>query len=160
MTRYPASATRPGKEAIACDIPPDLRHADDLLMRYGIWCTTASSRGGKSGGVTLDRMYERETNRKDTLAEFFARREAAYAEATREVLMPTPEAMLVQQALGYVPDRERIVLSILYVPKWRYTSHEQLEALRITPALARIRHLQGLRCFAEMYALVCHLPHG
>lgn len=158
MTRDPAAATRPGKEAIACDIPPELRHADDLLMRYGVWCTRDTSRGG--GAETLDRMYQRERDKRDTLAEFFARREAAYAEATREPIMPTPEAMLVQRALGMVPDRERIVLTILYVPKWRYTSHEQLAALRITPALARIRHLHGLRCFADMYALVAHVPHG
>ena len=133
-------------QSYAADIPPDLAKADELLSRYGRWAT---SYGARKGAPTLDRMYIREADRSESLEAWKRRREHVPAEP----LMPTPDALLVQRALQRVADLERIVLTILYIPK-RQSVHTQMEALRITPALARIRHLNGLRMFGHLHDVV------
>lgn len=130
----------------AADIPPDLARADDLLARYGRWAT---SYGARKGAPTLDRMFIREADRKESLEAWKRRREHVPADP----LMATPDAMAVQRALASVTDRERIVLTILYIPR-REPVHVQMAALRIPPQLAQIRHLSGLRMFKHLHDVV------
>lgn len=130
-------------ENFAADIPRDLVEADDLLTQYGRWAT---SYGARKGAPTLDRMFIREADRKESLEAYNRRR--AHVPAAQ--LMSTPEAMNVQRALAKVPDQERIVLTILYIPK-RQPVHMQVAALRLTPSLCRIRHLSGLRMFRHLH---------
>src|SRR5574337_1019453 len=78
-------------ENFAADIPPELRRADDLLTRYGRWAT---SYGARKGAPTLDRMFIREADRKESLEAWQRRRE----HVPHDPLMPTPDAMLVQRA--------------------------------------------------------------
>ena len=137
---------------IASDIPESLRDADELLMRFGRWamhrrrqhhCGSAEGRYVAERGEALQ-----------------ARREA------REVLMGAEEAMACQRALARVPDRERIVLEVLYVPKHigeRFVPPEaQFRVLRIPPRLSQVRHLSGLRMFDNLLMVVrsAHLTAG
>lgn len=140
-------------ENFAADIPPELAKADDLLTQYGRWAT---SYGARKGAPTLDRMFIREADRKESLEAYQRRR----AHVPGEALMPTPDAMNVQRALAKVPDQERIVLCMLYIPR-RQPVHMQVAALRLTPSLCRIRHLSGLRMFGHLHdvvALVSRVP--
>src|SRR5574343_1890295 len=140
-------------ENFAADIPPDLAKADELLSRYGRWAT---SYGSRKGAPTLDRMYLREADRKESLEAWKRRREHVPADP----LMATPDAMLVQRALSRVADRERVVLTVLYIPR-RQPVHAQMAALRITPQLSQIRHLSGLRMFKHLHdvaALPARVP--
>lgn len=139
-------------ENFAADIPPELRRADDLLTRYGRWAT---SYGARKGAPTLDRMFIREADRKESLEAWQRRRE----HVPHDHLMPTPDAMLVQRALARVADRERVVLSILYIPR-RQPVHMQVAALRLTPSLCRIRHLSGLRMFRHLHDVVALPARG
>jgi len=131
----------------AADIPADLREADDLLTRYGRWATT-SGRGSKP--ATLDRMYIREADRKESLEAYQRRR----AHVPGEPLMPTADALVVQRALAQVADHERIVLTVLYIPHRRLPVQVQLRLLRIPPKLCRTRHLAGLRQFRNLHAVM------
>lgn len=132
--------------SFAADIPQELTGADDLLTRYGRWAT---SYGARKGAPTLDRMFIREADRKESLEAYQRRR----AHVPADPLMATDEALLAQRALARVADRERIVLTILYVPR-RQPVHVQMRALRITPQLSQIRHLSGLRMFKHLYDVV------
>ena len=120
------------RENIAADIPTSLRYADELLNAYGRWaadrptarrCGSAEGNYRPGGGEVLE-----------------GRRES------KQWSLRHDEAMLCQRALARVPDRERIVLSILYIPR-RVPPEMQLRLLRIPPRLARERHLIGLRMF-------------
>lgn len=120
------------RENISAEIPVSLRYADELLGAYGRWaadrpsarrCGSAEGNYRPGAGEALD-----------------ARRE------TRQWSLRHDEAMLCQRALARVPDRERIVLSILYIPR-RLLPEVQLRLLRIPPRLCRERHLTGLRMF-------------
>lgn len=133
-------------QSYAADIPAHLGKADDLLTRYGRWAT---SYGARKGAPTLDRQYIREADRRESLEAWQRRREHVPAEP----LMPTPDAMLVQRALQRVPDLERIVLNILYIPR-RQPIDVQMYRLRVTPELARRRHLDGLERFGDNHALL------
>jgi hypothetical protein len=137
-------------ENFAADIPPELQGADDILTRYGRWAT---SYGARKGAPTLDRKYIREADRKESLEAWQRRRE----HVPNDPLMPTPDAMLVQRALASVADRERVVLSILYIPR-RVPVPVLMARMHITPSLAQIRHLSGLRMFRHLHAVVA-LPH-
>ena len=133
-------------ENFAADIPPELARADDLLTQYGRWAT---SYGARKGAPTLDRMFIREADRKESLEAYNRRR----AHVPGLPLMPTPDALNVQRALARVPDQERVVLSVLYIPR-RQPVHAQVAALRLTPSLCRIRHLSGLRMFQHLHDVV------
>lgn len=133
-------------ENFSADIPPELARTDELLTQYGRWAT---SHGARKGAPTLDRMFIREADRKESLEAYQRRR----AHVPGEALMPTPDAMNVQRALAKVPDQERIVLCMLYIPR-RQPVHVQMAALRITPSLCRIRHLSGLRMFKHLHDVV------
>jgi hypothetical protein len=127
----------------AAYVPSEMQRADTLLTQYGRWAT---SYGRNSTPGTLDRMYIREADRKESLEAFIRRRNYVPSEP----LMPVLEALVVQRALQKVADRERIVLTILYVPR-REPIPAQLRMLRITPSLCRMRHQQGLREFGHWH---------
>jgi hypothetical protein len=132
-------------QSILCDIPPSLRVADQLLTEYGRWATTWGARGGSE--PTLERRFRRHLDRHESLAAFDARRVPA------NPLMPVIEAMLCQRALSGVADRERIVLSIIYV-RSRYPIHQMLRLMRIPASLCRIRHQAGLRMFDNLHRML------
>ena len=121
---------------IAADIPAELRGADDLLTRYGRW---AMHRHKKQRCASAEGMYRIPPNDDDR--------------QPREVLLANFDAMTVQRALARVPDRERIVLAVLYVPQ-RLPPQAQLRILRIPPKLARERHLHGLRMFSNLHRVM------
>lgn len=141
MTRDPDEATRPVRplEAIAGEIPENLRQADELLTNYGKW---AMQYGGSSRPETLDRMYIRPRD-------FEAARKRR---EVREAIMLTADAMRVQRALTRVPDRERVVLTILYVRPW--SAAAQLRRLQVPPRLSRDRHVTGLRMFWNIHGVL------
>lgn len=127
----------------AADIPRELQRADELLTRFGRWATAY---GRNSAPHTLDRMHIREADPKESLEAYMRRR----AHVPAEPMMPAPEAMGVQRALAKVSDRERIVLTVLYVPQ-RLPIQAQLRILRIPPSLCRVRHQNGLREFSHWH---------
>lgn len=132
-------------EDIAASVPEPLVRADELLTRYGRWAV-ASGRGGTP--YTVDRQFIREADRRESLEAYQRRRESAL----RELLLTVADAMRVQRALARVPDRERIVLAVLYVPR-KVSPREQLRILRIPPSLSRQRHLAGLRMFWNLHEI-------
>ena len=134
-----------GLEQIAADIPPELAAVDSLLSRYARWAC-ARSRGGRVH--TVERMYVAETEKSARYA-LDNRREAAYGAATREPVMPTPEALAVQRALGQVPLPERQVLAALYIPG-RVPAWKRLADLRVPPRLSQLRHVAGLRMLQNL----------
>ncbi len=126
-------------ENFAADIPADLAEADQTLTRYGRWATTR----GRSIPHTVDRMYIREADGRATYDDIQQRR------APVDPMMTTQDALNAQRALARVPDQERVVLAILYVPQ-RMPVAVQLRILRIPPALCRARHIHGLRMFRNI----------
>lgn len=119
---------------ISADIPADLSDADDMLTRYGRWASDRDGRAKHRCG-SAERAY-----RPEGRYGVDARRNPA------PLVMPLPEAMACQRALSRVPDLERIVLVVLYIPK-RLHPEAQLRMLRIPPKLSQDRHLRGLRMF-------------
>lgn len=67
--------------------------------------------------------------------------------------MTLQDALICQRALARVPDRERVVLAVLYIPR-RTPPEVQLRILRIPPQLSQQRHLLGLRIFNNMRRLL------
>ena len=120
-------------ENIACDVPLDLRYADETLYRYGRW---AMHRHKKQRCASAEGMYRIPPNDDDRLP--------------RELLLTTHDALRAQRALAAVAERERTVLVILYVPQ-RLPSSALLRIKRIPPVLSRERHLHGLRMFDNCY---------
>ena len=51
-----------------------------------------------------------------------------------------------------MPDVERAVLTVLYVPQ-RMPVEQQLRLLRVPPRLCRERHLRGLQMFSTLWRL-------
>ena len=127
---------------IAADIPPSLRDADELLHRYGRW---AMHRHKKQHCGSAEGRYTIPPNDDDR--------------EPREVIMATHEAMVCQRALARVPDRERVVLAILYVPR-RLPAEVQLRMLRIPPRLSQERHLLGLRVFGNWQVILSEREHA
>jgi hypothetical protein len=122
--------------SIYADVPLSLQPADQLLTEYGRW---AADRRAWHRCGSAERAY------RPTRGEAFeARREA------REPFMATPDALRCQRALQLVPDRERLVLAILYVPHRLRVEH-RLRKAHIPPKLARERHLAGLTMFAVLH---------
>jgi len=118
--------------AISTDITPNLSAADDLLTRYGRWAADRSS-AHRCGSV--ERNY-----RPEGWHAVDARREP------KPVQMHIDLAMQCQRALARVPDAERIVLQILYVPR-RMPAEAQLRRMRIPPRISQERHRVGLVMF-------------
>lgn len=124
------------RENISADIPGNLAEADELLTRYGRWAMT---RAGRERCGSAESMYRPPQNDDDR-----------QPKADRLDML---DALNVQRALARVPDQQRVVLSVLYVPR-RLPAEAQLRLLRIPPRLSRDRHLTGLRMFWNIYRLM------
>lgn len=127
-----------GKLNLSADIPPSLQRADELLTLYGRW---AMDRYRPQRCGSAEGRFKTPANDDDR--------------QPREKLMPTPDALAVHRALLRVPDRERVVLHVLYVPK-RLSPMAQLRIMRIPARLCQERHLMGLRMFERLYAAALH----
>lgn len=132
-------------QAIAADIPADLFDADETLVRYGRWAVTGG-RGGRA--PTVDRQFRPEMDRHESYASWAER----CSRPPSEMMMPMKSAMIVQRTLAKLPDRERIVLAALYVPR-RIPAAVQLQILRIPPSHSRALHLIGLRRFDSWHRI-------
>lgn len=124
---------------ISAQIPPSLREADERLTAYGRWAMYRRpvKRCGSAEGAYMPGAGEVKESRREP----------------REVLIGPDEAMRCQRALAKVPDRERIVLTVLYVPRGIH-AEKQLRLLRIPARLSQQRHLDGLRMFGNMLRVV------
>ncbi len=122
--------------------PESLADADEALTRYGRWAADRSR-----------------NNRRCASAEGLYQGESWQAVERRRspapVAMLAADAMLCQRALVRVPDRERMVLNILYIPKSK-PPEAQLRILRIPPQLCQVRHLAGLRMFDNLHKALQH----
>jgi hypothetical protein len=125
-----------GLTSIAADIPPSLAAADEALTRFGRW---AMHRHKKQRCASAEGHYSIPPNDD--------------SRAPREVLLTDFDAMRVQRALSRVPDVQRIVLEVLYVPR-RWPAEVQLRMLRIPPRLSQDRHLVGLRMFDNIHRVM------
>ena len=88
------------KQNLAAEIPLDLREADELLAKYGRW---AKDRRRYERCGSAEGAYKAPPNDDD-----------------RQPKMPTltlSDAMACQRALAGVPQAERIVLGVLYIPR-------------------------------------------
>lgn len=121
-------------ESFTADIPEPLLWADELLTSYGRWATR---RNGGRHCASAEGMY-RAPNRGD----------AAPSDAPAS--LTAAQAVDVNRALQWVPDVNRSVLRVLYVPD-RLPIAAQLRIMRVPPSLCRIRHLDGLRMFSNVY---------
>lgn len=121
---------------LAAAIPPNLAEADEVLTRYGRWAMDRRS-AARCGSAERD---------------YVGPRRAEVERDPRELLMPPWEAMAAHRALIRVPDVERVVLHVLYVPR-RLPPATQLRLLGVPPRLSQLRHLAGLRMFNNLYRL-------
>lgn len=124
-------------EDLYANVPPDLADADEALRQYGRW---SAARSERLGCGSAERNYAAPFRNYD------ARREP------REPMMPARDVVRAHRAFVSVPDLERVVLSVLYVPR-RQPIEQQLRLLRITPKQCRERHTVGLRLFANLWRL-------
>ena len=126
------------RQDISSPIPPDLADADALLTKFGRW---AMSRLTRRRCGSAEGQYRAKPDEEDR--------------TPREIVMPTHEAMRVQSALAKVPQKWRLVLELLYVPRRAGTRIVDpaimLRACRIPPRLSQARHIEGLRSFANIY---------
>lgn len=125
-------------ENFACDVPESLQWADELLTRFGRWTRS----GGKATCGSAEGHYRAPAKGDDD-----ARR------APQSLKLDEFDAVKVNRALSGVPDHERIVLQILYIPRPQPIGL-QLRLLRVPPKLCRIRHESGLRMFANRFRVI------
>lgn len=130
-------------ECFSADLPASLAWADDLLTRYGRWAAQLG-RGGRTCG-SAEGDYRAPVRGDDD------------ARRTPAVGLTAAEAVACNRSFQSVPDRERIVLRVLYVPQ-RQTVEAQLRLLRIPASLCRIRHESGVRMFANVHRLTAAKP--
>lgn len=123
---------------IYADLPPNLQEADATMNRYGRW---AVDRGEKRRCGSVEGRYRPPGGQ--ALEE---RRAPADS-------MSVEQALRCQRSLLGVPDLQRIVLTILYVPK-RMPAEQQLRLLKIPPLLSQQRHLAGLRMFWNLFRIL------
>jgi len=123
------------KCAFAAIIPPSLADADEILTRYGRW---AMDRAAIRKCGSAERDYRPAQNDDDR--------------QPRQELPTTVEAMAAQRALQRVPDRERIVLSIIYIPR-KLPIAAQLRIANIPARLCQERHISGLRMFNNLFKI-------
>ena len=108
------------------EIPLNLREADERLTRYGRWAMERLRRHSCGSAEGRYRSFQDDEDR-----------------APQEMLQHIDEAMACQRALAKVPELERKVLTILYVPQ-RLPIEAQLRIAHIPPRLCQERHLRGL----------------
>jgi hypothetical protein len=121
------------KTDLTREIPFDLREADELLTRYGRWAMERNRRRSCGSAEGRYRSFQDDEDR-----------------APREMLQHIDDALACQRALFRVPELERKVLSILYVPQ-RLPIEAQLRLAYIPPRLCQERHLRGLRMFDNIF---------
>ena len=121
------------KHNIAAEIPFNLQEADERLMRYGRWAMERLRRRSCGSAEGRYRSFQDDEDR-----------------APREMLQHIDEALACQRALARVPELERRVLGILYVPT-KLPVEVQLRLAFIPPRLCQERHLRGLRIFENIY---------
>lgn len=121
-------------------VPDDLVWADDLLTRYGRWAVSGGR--GVRGCGSAERAY-----RAPAVADDDIRRTPA------PVALDAAQAVMIQRTLIRVPDRERVILHVLYVPRPQPIA-AQLRMLQVMPRDCRARHAAGLRMFANLYRVV------
>ena len=127
------------KLQIYADLPADLHDADELLQRYGQWAMDRGQKrrcGSAEGSYRAGGVGAQEARRTPT-----------------EMGMSTEEAIRCQRALTATPDRERIVLTILYVPQ-RLPMEAQLRLMHIPPRVSQQLHLLGIRRFWHRYEIL------
>ena len=115
------------KQNLAAEIPLDLREADELLAKYGRW---AKDRRRYERCGSAEGAYKAPPNDDDR--------------QPKMLTLTLSEAMACQRALAGVPQAERIVLGVLYIPR-KVPVEVQLRRLNVPPRLSRERHLSGLR---------------
>ena len=120
------------RQNLSADIPQNLQEADERLTRYGRWAMERDRRHRCGSAEGRYRSFQDDEDR-----------------APKEVLQHIDEALACQRALAKVPELERAVLVILYVPK-RLPIEAQLRLAQIPARLCRERHLQGLRMFENL----------
>lgn len=120
------------KTNLSADIPSDLQDADQRLMRYGRWAMDRQRRHRCGSAEGRYRSNQDDLDRQPT-----------------EVLLHIDEALACQRALARVPEMERKVLIILYVPQ-RMSVEMQLRLAHIPARLCQERHLRGLRMFDNL----------
>lgn len=117
---------------IAADIPASLRDADQTLTQYGRW---AMWRNHRQTCGSAEGAYKSPPNDDDR--------------TPRELIMLLPDAMAAQRALAQVPEINRVVLAVLYIPN-RIPAVVQMRKLHIPPRLSQERHLSGLFMFRNI----------
>jgi len=122
------------RQNLSAEIPQSLQAADERLTRYGRWAMERLRRQRCGSAEGKYRSFQDDEDR-----------------APREVLLHIDEAMACQRALARVPELERKVLTILYVPQ-RLPIEAQLRLAHIPPRLCQERHLRGLRMFDNLFA--------
>lgn len=123
----------PMKINLVQELPLDLKDADERLTRYGRWAMDRQRRRSCGSAEGRYRSFQDDEDR-----------------APREMLQHIDEALACQRALARVPELERRVLGILYVPT-KLPVEVQLRLAFIPPRLCQERHLRGLRMFENIY---------
>jgi hypothetical protein len=121
----------------AADIPQALHEADEMLTRYGRW----ASNSGRSARTCGSAEGSYRPGAGDAL------------EARRDVVsagLSQAQRVAAQRALARVPEAERVVLTVLYIPR-RLPIGAQLRLLQVPPQLSVERHLRGLRMWWNLY---------
>ena len=121
------------RQNLSAEIPQSLQAADERLTRYGRWAMERLRRQRCGSAEGKYRSFQDDEDR-----------------APREVLLHIDEALACQRALAKVPELERRVLQILYVPT-RLPIEAQLRLAHIPPRLCQERHLRGLRMFDNIF---------
>ena len=121
------------KANLTAEIPNDLHNADERLTCYGRWAMERLRRRSCGSAEGRYRSFQDDEDR-----------------APREMLQHIDEALACQRALAKVPEQERKVLQILYVPG-RLPIEAQLRLAHIPPRLCQERHLRGLRMFDNIF---------
>lgn len=121
------------KTNLVQELPVNLRDTDERLTRYGRWAMDRMRRHRCGSAEGRYRSNQDDQDRQPT-----------------EVLMHIDEALACQRALARVPEQERKVLVILYVPG-KLPVEVQLRLAHIPPRLCQDRHLRGLRMFDNIF---------
>ncbi len=121
------------RQNLSAEIPLDLQEADERLTRYGRWAMERLRRHRCGSAEGRYRSFQDDEDR-----------------APREVLQHIDEALACQRALARVPEQERKVLTILYVPQ-RLPIEAQLRLAHSPASLCQERHLRGLRMFDNLF---------
>ena len=121
------------KVNFAAELPPNLVEADERLTRYGRWAMDRLRRHRCGSAEGRYRSTQDDQDRQPP-----------------EVLQHIDEALACQRALARVPELERKVLTILYVPQ-RMSIEMQLRLAHIPARLCQERHLRGLCMFDNIF---------